>query len=372
MMSLILQASAAILAPLGFALIMTPIMLKLAHRYKWYDGVDPRKIHTKDTPHVGGVGIFAAMMLGVATFYVLNRIAFGLELLSFGRVALLLVALLAIHVTGVIDDFKNIRARYKFFAQLVVAVILILAGFVVKGISLPWSGTIVHLGPAAYLLSALWIISMSNAVNFVDGMDGLSGGAVAIAAITYGIVFSIIGSYTSALIAFTIFGAVVGFLFFNWPPAKIFMGDSGAIYLGFALGALPFLEHSGNATLLVFSLVLSVSLFPILDTLMAIIRRLRRRVAINVADKEHTHHKLLDFGIRERGILMMVYSLMVLPNGAVILWAATKNDKYFWLAGTTWIMVILFFAILDIWYHKVEMAARRSSPTQPKPADASK
>jgi UDP-GlcNAc:undecaprenyl-phosphate/decaprenyl-phosphate GlcNAc-1-phosphate transferase len=372
MMSLILQTSVAAVAPLGFALLITPIMLKLAHRYKWYDAVDARKIHTKDTPHVGGVGIFASMILGIATFYVLNRIVFNLELVAFGKVALLLVALLAIHVTGVVDDFKNIRARYKFLAQLILATVLVAAGFVVKGITLPWSGTVLHLGPAAYLLSAFWIISMSNAVNFVDGMDGLSGGAVAIAALTYGIVFALLGAYTSALIAFTIFGAVVGFLFFNWPPAKIFMGDSGAIFLGFALGALPFLEHSGNPTLLVFSLVLSVSIFPILDTLMAIIRRLRRRIAINVADKEHTHHKLLDFGIGERGILLMVYSLMVLPNAATILWAATKNDRYFWLVGTTWILVILFFAILDVWYHKVELAARRSSPTQPKPADAGK
>ncbi|MBT3273766.1 MAG: undecaprenyl/decaprenyl-phosphate alpha-N-acetylglucosaminyl 1-phosphate transferase, partial [Spirochaetales bacterium] len=211
-----------------------------------------------------------------------------------------------------------------------------------------------------------WIAGISNAINFIDGMDGLSSGTSLIAALTFGIVFSILGNATSAMISFALFGALVGFLFFNWPPAKIFMGDSGAIFIGFALGALPFLEQSGSSSLLIVCLLISVVLFPVLDTFASMIRRTRRKISVIVPDKEHTHHKLLDFGMSEIKALTILYSLSAIPCVSVIIWAATGNGNFFWLVVATWIIMLMFFIILDFKYHGKERRLGTTAPNDPQ------
>ena len=349
------------------AMITMPIALKMANKIGWYDAIDERKIPTLDTPNIGGVGIFIASTAGIVFFYLLNAFVFKQSLVPFTRALPLLGALFILHVTGLVDDFANLRARYKFLLQLTAAVLLAATGYGFTSIEIPWSGITIHLGIAGYIITILWLTGTSNAINFVDGMDGLSGGSAAIASLTYGIIFTIIGSYTSALISFTIFGALVGFLIFNWPPAKIFMGDSGALYLGFALGALPFLEHSGSSSLFVVSVLVSVLLFPVLDTISAIVRRTRRGIPIIVPDKEHTHHKLLDFGIKERDILALLYTLVALPCGTVIVWAATGVDGFFWLVVATWVVMVVFFVVLDVKYHGKERRLRRPVSAGPQP-----
>lgn len=339
-------------APLLISLMMVALIIRLSHRYRWYDDINDRKIHTEDTPHIGGIGIFVASTVGVILLYILNSAVFEQALVSFRSFLPLLIAFALIHITGVIDDFTAMHARYKFVIQLVVAGVLAALGYTIKSVALPWFDIVIKLGPAAYVITVIWLAGVSNAINFIDGIDGLAGGVSAIAALAYGILFMIAGAYTSAFIAFTMLGAIIGFLFFNWPPAKIFMGDSGAIYLGFALGALPLLEHSGDVTLLAIIIPFSLLLFPILDTLAAILRRLRRRLSPGSPDKEHTHHKLLDFGLKQPGVLAILYVLTALPCGAVILWAATGNPGFFWLVLATWIVSAVFFILLDALYHK--------------------
>ncbi|MBN1687188.1 MAG: undecaprenyl/decaprenyl-phosphate alpha-N-acetylglucosaminyl 1-phosphate transferase, partial [Spirochaetales bacterium] len=252
----------------------------------------------------------------------------------------------------------------KFVVQFAAAAVLALMGYTITAVQLPWFDVTINLGAGAYVITILWLAGASNAINFIDGIDGLAGGISAIAALAYGIVFFIIGSSTSALIALALFGALIAFLLFNRPPAKIIMGDCGAIYLGFFLGSLPLLEHSGTATLLGILIPFSLLLFPVMDTLTAILRRLRGRRSIVKPDREHTHHKLLDLGFSQRQILALIYSLELLPCAAVILWAATGNDNFFWLVITSWIIMAAFFLVLDVVYHRRER-------TQPKPAKES-
>jgi UDP-GlcNAc:undecaprenyl-phosphate/decaprenyl-phosphate GlcNAc-1-phosphate transferase len=361
-----MDSSFQIIASAGSALIIAtvlmPIILKISHHFRWYADKDPRKIHTNDLPHIGGTGVFIAATLAVVLHYLLDHFIFNLGDASFIRFLPLLIAFFVIHVTGLIDDFTDMHARYKFVIQFATAAVVAFMGYTIRVVELPWLETTIRLGPAAYLITILWLAGTSNAINFIDGIDGLAGGISAIAASAYGVVFLIIGSYTSAFIAFAMLGALVGFLLFNRPPAKIIMGDCGAIYLGFFLGSLPLLEHSETTTLLGIAIPFSLLLFPVLDTLMSIVRRLRRKISIVKPDREHIHHKLLDLGLSQRQILVITYALEALPCAAVIVWAATGNHNFFWLVLATWIIMLAFFIILDVIYHRKEWPLPESFP----------
>ena len=345
-----------VIASIGFALLpnlaFIPFINRLSHRHKWYDHIDPRKIHTGNIPATGGVGIFFTSMFAVILFYIVGGSFFGGSLVSFTRVLPILIAMMVIHITGVDDDFANIRARYKFLIQLAVATIVVLLGYNIESVAMPAFGITLKLGFASYFITILWMAGVSNAINLVDGMDGLAGGLSAMCALFYGIIFVVLGSYASAVIAFAIFGAIVGFLFHNWPPAKIFMGDCGAIFIGFALAALPLIEHSGEVSLLFVMIPLSLLLVPILETFASMIRRLRRKTPIYYADKEHTHHKLLDFGVSQRGILFIIYGLSAIPSVAVLVWAVLGINSLFWLVLAAWVIVLVFFSVLDMMYHR--------------------
>ena len=354
-----------IIATTGSSLIIVtalmPLVLKISHKFRWYADKHPRKIHTNDLPHIGGTGLFIAATLSVALYYILDGLIFKGGGASFGKFLPLLVAYLLIHVTGLVDDFTDMHARYKFFIQFAVAAVLAFMGYTIRAVELPWSDITIHLGAGAYIVTILWLAGASNAINFIDGMDGLAAGVSAIAALVYGIVFLIIGSSTSAFIAFALLGALIGLLLFNSPPANIIMGDCGAIYLGFFLGSLPLLEHSGTSTLLGIMIPFSLLLFPVMDTASAILRRIRRKVSIIKPDREHTHHKLLDLGLSQRQILAITYLLELLPCSAIIVWAATGNRNCFWFLLATWIVMITFFIVLDVIYHRREK-------TRPQPA----
>jgi UDP-GlcNAc:undecaprenyl-phosphate GlcNAc-1-phosphate transferase len=347
-----------IIATFGSALIIVttlmPFVLKMSHRFEWYADKNPRKIHTNDLPHIGGTGLFLAATFATFLLYLLDSIVFKSGSATFLAFLPLLVAYLLIHVTGLIDDFTDMHARYKFLVQFAVAAVLAVMGYTIHTVELPWSEITIHLGPGAYIITVLWLAGTSNAINFIDGIDGLAAGISAIAALAYGVVFLILGSTTSAFIAFGLLGALVGFLMFNSPPAKIIMGDCGAIYLGFFLGSLPLLEHAGTSTFLGVMIPFSLLLFPVMDTATAILRRMRRRVSIIKPDREHTHHKLLDLGLSQRQILGVTYLLEILPCAAVIVWAATGNDRYFWLVAGSWVIIIAFFIVLDLLYHRGE------------------
>ena len=360
-MSSILQILASAGSALILAAVLMPLVLKLSHRNRWYADKDARKIHTNDLPHIGGIGVFIAASLAALLHFLLDYLIFKQGDVSLLRFVQLFIAFLAIHITGLIDDFTDMHARYKFVVQFTAAAAIAFLGYTIRIVELPWFETAIKLGPAAYVVTILWLAGASNAINFIDGIDGLAGGVSAIAALAYGIIFLIIGSFTSAFIAFGLFGALVGFLLFNRPPAKIIMGDCGAIYLGFFLGALPLLEHSGTTTLLGLAIPFSLLLFPVLDTLMAILRRMRRRVSIVKPDKEHIHHKLLDLGFSQRQILAITYTLEFIPCGAVIAWAATGNNGFFWLVLATWIVLLAFFIILDVKHHRNEKPISEST-----------
>jgi UDP-GlcNAc:undecaprenyl-phosphate GlcNAc-1-phosphate transferase len=258
------------------------------------------------------------------------------------------IGMIVVHAAGLIDDFTSMRASVKFLLQILAGLIVTAGGFTVRELVIPFTTVSVPLGIFAVPATVLWIVALSNAINFFDGMDGLAGGVSTIAAVFLGASAVIQGQYGSAILSFALFGALIGFLVFNFPPAKIFMGDSGALFLGFILAVIPLVGPLGTITTYDILPAITLLMVPILDTVAAILRRIRYHRPIAAPDREHLHHKLLDFRFGTRKILFIVYGATALLGLSAIVWTADTASAVR-LAGmlAAWIVCMAAFLVLD-------------------------
>lgn len=321
-----------------------PVLLRLSHRFHWYDDTNHRKIHSGNIPRIGGVGIFLAFLLGFAAWRVYAAVT-GMPFHSSGHLWPLLAGGIIIHLTGLYDDFRNIRAQYKFFLQVLAACIVVFTGHTVDAVYLPFFDTELVLGPAGYALAIVWIVGLSNAVNLIDGMDGLSGGISASVSIGLGVLFLSQGYILSAALTFSLLGGILGFLLFNKPPARLFMGDSGSLTLGFLLASLPLVE-STDSNSMAFPLAVTLLLIPILDTLTAILRRAIRRKPVHSPDKEHLHHKLMALGLKVPAVLGVIYTFSFLLTAAVMFWVFSPGRASSWCLFISWVLTFGLFFVL--------------------------
>jgi UDP-GlcNAc:undecaprenyl-phosphate GlcNAc-1-phosphate transferase len=339
--SLLAAASAFLLN-----LLILPLVLRLAHRRKWYDRPDSRKVHTGLIPRMGGPGLFLSFVLAsVLGALALPQLA-GARLLE-PRLAALFGGMAIVHLVGLYDDFKNLRAVWKFLLQLAAAAIIASGGFLIRSITLPYLGSI-PLGPAAYPLTVVWLVGIANAVNLIDGMDGLAGGIGAFAAAAMGAIALLQGSARGAVLAFALLGAQLAFLLYNFPPARIFMGDSGSLFLGLTLAALP-LAGGIPRSAAFGSLIVPITLLtvPILDTATAIIRRLRHRRSIISPDKQHIHHKLLAMGLSERQILTVIYGMCAYLALVSVTSVVLPREINVYLIVVVWVGSLLGYWVLS-------------------------
>lgn len=263
------------------------------------------------------------------------------------RLGALFGGLAIIHMVGLYDDFYNTKAVWKFLLQVAAAAIIAAGGFLVRRVTLPYVGS-VSLGLAAYPLTVVWLVGIANAVNLIDGMDGLAGGIGAFAAAAMGTIAVLQGSARGAVLAFALLGALAAFLVFNFPPARIFMGDSGSLFLGLTLAALPLAggipRSSSFGTLIVPVTLLTV---PILDTAAAIVRRARSRRSIISPDKQHIHHKLLAMGLSERQILSVVYGMCVYLALVAVSSVVLPKEINVYLILVVWVGSMLGYWVLS-------------------------
>lgn len=333
---------------LGFACafllsaLSMPLILKFAHRRKLYDTIDERKIHTGNIPRLGGLGIFLAFIVTIALFY----IGFRSGISTGGRFWVVLLCMLGVQTIGLADDFVDIRARYKFFLELGAAVLLSSLGFRFLSMTLPFGIGLVDFGALGYFLTILWITGVPNALNLIDGMDGLAGGVTVFTAITYGAFFIICGDLGAALVCLILAGSVCGFLAFNLPPAKIFMGDSGALFLGFSIAVMPLIGPASGHIELGFVPAVTALLIPIYDTFAAIIRRAKAGVSVFTPDRLHLHHKLLDLGLGTKGALAVIYGAQAFLCLISLSSLAFPGDLGFFLNIGIWLLFPLFFVVI--------------------------
>lgn len=339
----------AALTSIAINSIAIPLLLKVAHRYSWYDDVDHRTIHMGEIPRIGGIGIVFSFFSTIVLYILINRIylspnSYFQPLFDYWPV---LMGAVIINLLGLFDDFTNLRARYKLIIQLAAALLVVLSGKYFVSFYIPFLGYPIHLKFIAQAFTVLWIIGITNAINLIDGLDGLSGGTTAIILFFMGLSAVYLGDYTQALLLFILFGSVTGFIIFNFPPAKLFMGDSGSLFLGFFLSCMPL--YSSNNDAYGFALILSISflLIPILDTVAAIIRRKRRGIPFHSPDREHLHHKLLKLGLSTKQILAIIYTATLILSAAAFLFIVTKIIIIFYVNIVLWIVMILLFIKLS-------------------------
>jgi UDP-GlcNAc:undecaprenyl-phosphate/decaprenyl-phosphate GlcNAc-1-phosphate transferase len=302
----------AFAAAAGLSALITPFVRRYALKHQIMALPDARKIHLKPIPYLGGLAIFCGFVIPAMIFLPLDR-----------RFVALLSGIAILVAVGVIDDIKNLHPLHKLAWQLIAAMVVLAGGIGIASINNPFGGVInlsawrfpvelfgwhFHIAPIANTLSILWMIGLVNAINFLDGLDGLACGVSAIAGL---IMFMLsIGPKVNqpevALLAIIMTGAAVGFLPYNFFPAKIFMGDGGAYFLGLTLALLAIYSGGKLATA---SLVLG---FTIFDSVWAVARRLYNRTSPFKPDKGHLHHLLLEAGFSQRRAVLMLYALSLL------------------------------------------------------------
>jgi UDP-GlcNAc:undecaprenyl-phosphate GlcNAc-1-phosphate transferase len=323
--------------------LVTPLILHYAHKYQWYDEHSHRKIHTTDTPRLGGVGIFVAFVLSAITGLVFVLSPAQFDLWSTGSVALIIAGMAVMHGLGIYDDFVNLPAPAKFLVQVLSGGIVAFSGAVLRTVDVPLFGIIELPLWFAIPATVLWIVSIANAVNLIDGADGLAGGFSAIAAFFMGLIALGQGNLLTAIIAFALVGSLIGFLVFNFPPARIFMGDSGSLFLGFVLAVLPLLGLNGrsptNGPIFAVVPVLTLLYLPITDTLLAIARRRARGLPVHAPDREHIHHRLIDRGFTGKKLLLVIYGGSAIFGITAMAWFTTPRAVGVTLNVTLWVIV---------------------------------
>lgn len=344
--SIVLIVGIALAISFLLNLYLTPILIYLSRRHGFYDEIDNRKVHTELISRLGGIGIFISFMISALLSPFLVRIfteGFIFYKNPQFKILMLVISLVIIFLTGVLDDFAQIRARYKLLGQFLASILAVLGGAVIENIQIPFTEISLSLGYFAIPLTIVWLVGISNALNMIDGIDGLSSGISIIVSLIYGFIFLYHGELLPAIITYSLVGSLFGYLFFNFPPAKIFMGDSGSLFLGFILGLLPIAVFKGESNALV--LPLTMLSIPILDVLAAILRRNREKRNIFSPDRFHLHHKMMNLGMGARNILAIIYGLCLLLGTSVIVFEYSGRTNYF-IILVAWIIVIFFFLYL--------------------------
>jgi UDP-GlcNAc:undecaprenyl-phosphate GlcNAc-1-phosphate transferase len=320
----------------------TPIVLRLAEHVGAIDRPDERKIHIRPIPRLGGVAVFVAFILALLVQAVVNSEVSSSWVMQREGITFF-VALLFMFLLGIWDDMKTLKAIEKLFVQIILSSLVYAAGFRVSNIPHSMIASLTQIGAIDFLITTLWIVGVTNAINLIDGLDGLASGVSSIASMTIFTVSLINGDPATAIVAIMLAGALVGFLRYNFYPAKIFLGDSGSLFVGFALAVLAiqcsrqaFSEH----VLTVPILVLGV---PIVDTLLAMVRRFLKSFlpkqqgsdsllttlkSIFSPDRSHVHHRLIARGLSHmRAVLLLYLVSFGLGFGAIAIRVSNNNSS---------------------------------------------
>lgn len=313
-----LSFAAAFLMSLVVAAGLTPFVLRFALRHGFYDPPGERKIHTRPIPRLGGFAIVLAFYSSVTALLLVGTGA-SQSLNTTAHIAGLYVGGLLIAAIGVYDDLKGANALQKLAVQIGVAVLMFALDYRIQNISNPFGGGYIELGALALPVTVLWYVGVINAVNLIDGLDGLAGG---IGLISVSVLFALgvmDNNTLAALFCAALAGSLAGFLFFNFNPARIFMGDTGSLFLGFVLATFSISTSSKGSTTVALVIPMLALGLPILDTFLAIGRRVRKQRPIFSADQDHIHHKLLRAGLTHRQAVVTLYVVACFLAAAALL-----------------------------------------------------
>lgn len=343
---------AAFLISFFVALILTRLMMPLAVRMGIVDKPgDYRKIHRTIIPEMGGPAILLAFITPITLLIIKPELSTISDLLL-GRsseLAGIMIGACMTLVLGIIDDKYNIKSTWKLLGQIIIAVIVFYCGLQINQISNPFpGGSDFSLGVFAMPITVLWIVACMNAVNLLDGIDGLAAGVCLFVGLTVLLVSLHYNNFLGAIMMASMSGATLGFLIFNFPPAKIFLGDSGSLLLGFLVASLSLAGTSRKAEAAVALFVPVIALgLPIFDTSMAILRRWYKRLPIDTPDRMHIHHVLVGMGYSQRRVVLILYSICLVLGGAALLITFSRSEIVVLVIGSLTIMTMVSVRIFS-------------------------
>ncbi len=323
-MPVMLAIAAALSA--GITVALTPLVRLLALAIGAVDKPDGRKIHTKPMPRLGGLATFASFLITTFAVHFLFPQAALDSLPSLSSWPLLLASSLILLVLGMLDDIRPLKPGPKFLVQFLAAALVYFAGLRIESAADPFSGGVLSFGPLSLPLTVLWIVGVTNAFNLIDGLDGLASGIGAIAALTISAIALVHNEPATATLAITLAGVAIGFLRYNFNPAKVFLGDSGSLFLGFALAVLSIQSSAKGSTAFSVAVPLLALSVPIMDTSLAMLRRilrsffpeqsrpattLRKLHSMFQPDRRHIHHQLLARGLSQREAVFVLYFVSI-------------------------------------------------------------
>lgn len=314
---------------LAVAYIVTPQVKNLAIKAGALDAPDARKVHTKPIPRMGGLAIYAGFVLAVLASVHVNREIMGL--LAGGTFILII---------GIIDDIMQLSAKVKLLGQIAAAAILIFFDIRIEWLTNPF-GDMIYVEYLSIPLTILWVVGLTNTVNLIDGLDGLAAGVSTIASITILLVALQQNFWSVAILSAALAGSALGFLQHNFNPAKIFMGDTGSMFLGYMLAAVSVTGTVKSAATIALIVPIVALGLPIMDTAFAIIRRYMSGKPIFKPDKGHLHHRLLEMGLTQRQAVLLMYAISGCLGMSAI--ALTEVNIAF---GTIIVIALLVVAFL--------------------------
>jgi UDP-GlcNAc:undecaprenyl-phosphate GlcNAc-1-phosphate transferase len=330
-------------------LVLTPLVIHLARRFGALDQPGARKVHRQPMPLLGGLAVAAGMWLPIAALCFYDNRVSKILLERWELIIPVLCSSLVMLGLGVIDDLRGLNARIKFMVQLPVALVLVMSGLRFENLTLPGLGaiTLAGLGP---VITVAWIVGITNAVNLVDGIDGLAAGVALFAAAASALIAIMNDNVLGAVLMTAMAGACLGFLPFNFNPARIFLGDTGSLFLGMTLAVSSIVTQQKGAlaaSLLIPVLVLG---FPIVDTLLAMARRVVRGKSMFSGDAGHIHHRLLAKGMSHRQAALTIYIICILC-GLVALLTVMQNNLGMAI-GFAGMFFVLYVALRSLGYVK--------------------
>lgn len=315
------------------SLAMTPVAKKVAFKIGAIDiPKDTRRMHTKAMPRFGGMAIFSGATISII-------------LLIGGdpKMQWILIGGTLIYILGIIDDLKNLPAKFKFLSQLAIACLMYYGDIRISFITNFFGQGKSELGEVlTFVITILWIVGITNTINLIDGLDGLAAGSSAIASLCIAYVAYIHGMYLVSAGMLSLAGGALGFLPYNFYPASIFMGDGGSLFLGFMLSTLSVSGTVKSATFVAVIIPVLVLGLPIFDTAFAIFRRLINKKPIMEADKGHLHHRLMKLGYGQRRATLMLYCVSGIMGVAAVTFSRDLYVETWGLFSITALMIYIF------------------------------
>jgi UDP-GlcNAc:undecaprenyl-phosphate GlcNAc-1-phosphate transferase len=321
----VISSLVAFIGALLLSVLLTPAVRRFALEIGAVDSPGERRVHQTVIPRMGGIAIAAAFFLPLICLFAFETAAARVFFEHPMRMVGLTLGGLLVCGIGVLDDLRGVRASHKLLVQILAGAVAYLCGFRIDAVWLPFVGHL-DMGVFGLLVTTLWVVAITNAINLIDGLDGLAGGVAFFACITNFVVAGINQDAAVLLLSASLGGALLGFLLYNFNPATIFMGDSGSMFLGYVLGTTSILGNAVRSSTTIAILVPLIALgLPLIDTLFAMVRRFLERRPIFAADRGHIHHRLLALGLTHRRAVLTLYALSIMFTAGAIIVSIGRN-----------------------------------------------